>query len=312
MIYVIHGENAFVREHLLHARISDAGVQPERISVDTLTLAGLADIVRGGSLFSQARCIVIRQLSADTQLFTSFTEWITEVPSDTTIILTEPKLDKRTKAAKTLLKHAEVLAVDVLTERDERQAKEWLLTIAKGNKVSLTGDQATQMIQRALVEGDKPNNRIIDQMQLYRAIQALRGVQAVTDEAIATVLPPAIGDSVFDLLEMATKGQVERVNHAIADLQPTDDGYRVVGLIFGQWAQLAAVAAVGDASPQTAADLGIHPFVVKRLHELASQFSRSQIRSTTQLAAQLDAQLKVSHITPWDAIYQLLHTIATR
>lgn len=168
------------------------------------------------------------------------------------------------------------------------------------------------MISRALTEGDKPNNRIIDQMQLYRALQALQGSSTVTDDQIATVLPPAITDSVFDLLEMAAKHDMQAVTRAIEALQPTDDGYRVVGLIFGQWAQLAALATIGNATSQTASDIGVHPFVAQRLYESSRLFTMPDIRQITQLAADLDAGVKVSRLTPWDAVYRLLYAIALR
>lgn len=287
-------------------------MQPEQIDVSALTLPQLADIVRGGTLFSAKRCIVLRQLSANSDLFAKLAEWAGEVPADTTIIVVEPKLDKRTKATKAMLKVAQVIAADPVTERDARTVGEWLQTLAKVYKISLNPTQCQQMISRALTEGDKPNNRIIDQMQLYRALQALQGSSTVTDDQIATVLPPAITDSVFDLLEMAAKHDMQAVTRAIEALQPTDDGYRVVGLIFGQWAQLAALATIGNATSQTASDIGVHPFVAQRLYESSRLFTMPDIRQITQLAADLDAGVKVSRLTPWDAVYRLLYAIALR
>lgn len=312
MIYLIYGENSFLQEQALHKLVADFGGQPESVNVDTLTLPQLADIVRGGSLFSEKRCIVLRQLSNDANLFMKLAEWASEVSVDTTIIIIEQKLDKRTKATKAMLKVVTVINADPLTDRDMAAASEWLRTITRAHDVILSPTQAEQMIQRAFVAGDKPNNRFIDQMQLYRAVQALKGSGKVTDDMIATVLPPVIADSVFDLLEMATRRDVAAIDQAIKSLQPTDDGYRVAGLIFGQWAQLVALATIGDASPQTAADISVHPFVAKKLYESSRLFTRAEIRNITQLAADLDAGLKLSRLTPWDAVYQLLYTIASR
>lgn len=312
MIYLIYGENVFLQEQALHKLVADSGAQPESVNSDTLSLPQLADIVRGGSLFSEKRCIVLRQLSSDANLFTKLAEWAGEVPAETTIIIVEQKLDKRTKATKAMLKAATVINAEPLTERDMQAAGEWLRTITKARDIILSPAQGEQMIRRALIAGDKPNTRFIDQMQLYRAAQALKGSGKVTDGMIATVLPPAIIDSVFDLLEMAAKRNVATIDQAINSLQPTDDGYRVAGLIFGQWAQLVALATIGDASPQTAADVSVHPYVAKRLYESSKLFTRTEIRDMTHLAADLDAGLKISRLGPWDAVYQLLYTIASR
>ena len=200
MIYLIHGENAYLQEVELQKIVKSTGVAPERVDTDALSLNALADIVRGGSLFAMKRLVVIRELSSDATLFGRLAEWAGEVPDETTIVLLERKLDKRTKAYKVIIKAATVLLADSLTERDIRTAEGWLRAIAKQYSVSLSPTQITQMAERALVTSEKASSRVVDQMQLAHAVKALAGAEAVTDEIIATVLPQAMADSVFDML----------------------------------------------------------------------------------------------------------------
>lgn len=312
MIHLILGENTYKAEQELTRIIADSGVTPERLDAAGLTPNRLADIVRGGSLFSEKRLVVLRQLSENKAVFEKLAEWAGEVPSDTTLVLLETKLDKRTKAYKTVVKNAKMITAVPLTERDAGLAEEWLRKLAKERGVNLSPSQVRNMVQRALVVGDKPTARVIDQMQLAGAIKALRGVDTVTDDMIATVLPPAPGDTVFDLLDMAARRQTTRVDVLLAELERTDDPHRTLALVMGQWAQLVSVS-LADTPPATiAVELGLHPFVAKKLQELARQFTPNEMKTITALAADLDAGSKLSQFAPWDGVYRLMHAIAAR
>ena len=312
MLYLILGENAYRAEQELARLISDSNASPERLDAGALTDNTLADIVRGGSLFSEKRLVVLRQLSENKSVFEKLAEWASEVPSDTTLVLLESKLDKRTKAYKGLMKQAKVIPCEPLTERDSYEAESWLAALAKAQKVGLTTEQIGNMVTRALVAGEKPAQRNIDQMQLAQAIKALKGTDKVTDDMIATVLPPAPGDTVFDLLDMATRRQTARVDALLAELERTDDPHRTLALIMGQWAQLVAVSMADTPSATVAVELGLHPFVAKKLQELARQFTTREIKAITALAADLDAGSKLSQFAPWDGVYRLVHAIVAR
>ena len=312
MLYLILGENAYRAEQELARLISDSNASPERLDAGALTDNTLADIVRGGSLFSEKRLVVLRQLSENKSVFEKLAEWASEVPSDTTLVLLESKLDKRTKAYKGLMKQAKVIPCEPLTECDSYEAESWLAALAKAQKVGLTTEQIGNMVTRALVAGEKPAQRNIDQMQLAQAIKALKGTDEVTDDMIATVLPPAPGDTVFDLLDMATRRQTARVDALLAELERTDDPHRTLALIMGQWAQLVAVSMADTPSAAVAVELGLHPFVAKKLQELARQFTPNEIKTITALAADLDAGSKLSQFAPWDGVYRLVHAIVAR
>ncbi len=312
MIQLILGENAYVAEQELARIVREHEAVPERLDSALLTANTLADIVRGGSLFSEKRLVVLRQLSENKSVFEKLAEWASEVPSDTTLVLLESKLDKRTKAYKGLMKQAKVIPCEPLTERDSYEAESWLAALAKAQKVGLTTEQIGNMVTRALVAGEKPAQRNIDQMQLAQAIKALKGTDEVTDDMIATVLPPAPGDTVFDLLDMAARRQATRVDVLLAELERTDDPQRTLALVMGQWAQLVSVS-LADTPPATiAVELGLHPFVAKKLQELARQFTPNEIKTITALAADLDAGSKLSQFAPWDGVYRLVHAIVAR
>lgn len=312
MIYLIYGENAYLRECELQKIITSGNSIPERIDASTLTKNALADIIRGGSLFGSERLIILRDISNNADMLATFAEWATEVPHDTTIVLIEQKLDKRTKAYKSLIKVARVITVDSFSERDMSSAEAWLYALAKQHEVTLTPQQVNTMVVRALISSEKSNTRVVDQMQLVQAIRAFAGADGVTDDMIATVLPQSTADTVFDLLDIATRRQIDRLTILLAELAHTDDGHGVCGLLYSQWSQLVAIILLGGSSQHIATELGIHPYVAKKLQETGKHFNRRDLQVLTQLAADLDSATKRSEIAPWDAAHRFLYAIASR
>ena len=312
MIYLILGENTYKAEQELRRLIATASLEPEHIDVGTLSANTLADIVRGGSLFSEKRLVILRQLSEQKALLDTLAEWVHEVSTDTTLVLRETKLDKRTKAYKAIVKAAKVLPAEPLLERDPGLAEEWLRKLARERGVKLSPTQVQNMVQRAIVASEKPSTRSIDQMQLAQAIKALSVLDTVSDGAIATVLPPAVHDTVFDLLEMATRRETKRVDGLLEDLARSEDPHRAMALLMGQWAQLVSVAVAEGSSASIATELGMHPYVAKKMQQLATEFTQQQLRTLTRLAANLDAGAKLSQFAPWDGVHRFVHALAMR
>ena len=312
MIHLILGENTYKAEQELARIIREHEVAPERLDSALLTANTLADIVRGGSLFSEKRLVVLRQLSENRPVFEKLAEWVGEVPSDTTLVLLETKLDKRLKSSKNLIKIATVIDAKPLSEHESGQAEQWLKKLANAKNVGLSLGQIRNMVQRALVPGEKPSTRMIDQFQLTQAISALSGEQNVTDDMIATILPPAAGDSVFDVLDMAARGQTSRVDALIDELGRTEEPHRTLALLMGQWAQLVSVALADGPSATIAVELGLHPFTAKKQQELAREFTPAQLKKLTALAADLDAGSKRSQFSPGDGVYRFVHAIINR
>lgn len=313
MIYLITGTNEYRVRQEIAALAKRLGVRAETIDADRLSLNNLADIVRGASLFHETRLVVLRQLSEHKELWAKLGEWARDVSADTTLVLVETKPDKRTKAYKALTRAGEVIAAEPLTERTRSTAETWLRDLARAQGVKVSRAQAVNMVSRVLIPNETSRIAEVDQLQLAHAVKALVNVDTVTDEAIAAVLPPAREFSVFDILELAARRDVRAVQKALSELHATDDPYKVMALLWAQWAQLAAVMmAEGASSVQIASDLAIHPFVAKKLQALVLYFSAASVRELTQLAAELDYQSKTLAAAPWDIINRFVLTVSTR
>ena len=312
MIYLIVGTNAYRVQYELQRLVKSLGVRPEKIDASSLDLNKLADTVRGLSLFQERRLIVIERLSERKDLWDKLGEWASDIAVETYLVLIEPRPDKRTKTFKILQKTAKLVEAMPLTDRQRPAAEKWLLDYASEHGVRLTKTQASNMIARAIVADEKSRSAEIDQLQLTHAVAALKNTVKIDDAAIATVLPPAREFSVFDIIELAVCGKTANLRSALDELRRSDDVYKVAPLVWSQWSQLVLLAKAEAASTSDTIDLGIHPFVAKKLRPLARQLSPKDLAELTELAAERDYQMKTSSVDPWIALEDFLFRVASR
>jgi len=312
MIYLIVGTNAYRVQYELQRLVKSLGVRPEKIDASSLDLNKLADTVRGLSLFQERRLIVIERLSERKDLWDKLGEWASDIAVETYLVLIEPRPDKRTKTFKILQKTAKLVEAMPLTDRQRPAAEKWLLDYASEHSVKLTKTQASNMVARAIVADEKSRSAEIDQLQLTHAVAALKNTVKIDDAAIAAVLPPAREFSVFDIIELAVCGKTANLRSALDELRRSDDVYKVAPLVWLQWSQLVLLAKAEAASTSDTIDLGIHPFVARKLRPLARQLSPKDLAELTELAAERDYQMKTSSVNPWAALEDFLFRVALR
>lgn len=311
MIYLIIGNNAYRAEQEIARIIKTADIMPERFDAAALDDNALADIMRGASLFAEKRLVIIRELSERKELWEKTSAWVSTVSDDTTLVLVETKPDRRTKAYKTLAKQATIVQAPSWTERDHGLAEEWLRKLVSQRGAKVSPAQVVDMVARAMVPAER--GMTIDQFQLAHAVEALSVLDTATDDAIATVLPAAMTDVLFELLGYAANRDTVRVNAALADLHLSEDPYKVFSMLAAEWARLVAVAvADGPSASIIAVELGIHPFVAQKLQRLTGQFTRTQLHDLTVLATDIDAGMKLSQFAPWDGVDRFVLGVAHR
>ena len=312
MIYLIVGTNAYRVQHELQQLVKSLGVRPEKIDAASLDLNKLADTVRGLNLFQERRLIIVEHLSERKDLWDKLGEWASDIAVETYLVLIEPRPDKRTKTFKILQKTAKLVEAMPLTDRQRPAAEKWLLDYASEHGVKLTKTQASNMVARAIVADEKSRSAEIDQLQLTHAVAALKNTVKIDDAAIATVLPPAREFSVFDIIELAVRGKTVNLRSALDELRRSDDVYKVAPLVWSQWSQLVLLAKAEAAGASDKIDLGIHPFVAKKLRPLARQLSPKDLAELTELAAERDYQMKTSSVNPWAVLEDFLFRVALR
>ena len=108
--------------------------------------------------------------------------------------------------------------------------------------------------------------------------------------------------------ECAIQQEIEQVSRLLVDVRRSEEPYLVFAALTKQWAQLVMVALVGQRSNE----LTIHPFVLGKLRAQASHIKQADTRAITQLAADLDSRMKVSEVTPWQAVDRFVMAVTLR
>lgn len=279
-----------------------------------MTIGELPTALGGQSLFGGDEVVVLGDASTNKDLWVALEPWIEKLDADTTLVLLENKLDKRTKTYKLLQKHAKVIACDNWPARQSGQAELWLGEYAKSLGATLDTAARRDMVQRAIrpsIVDDKP---VVDQQLLATATQQLALSEgAVTPDLIETILPPSLNENVFVLLERAIQRDIATVQRMVSHLRSAQqDGHQTLALLASQATNLAALVLSDDSTDQIAADIGAHPYALRQLAPLARDCSRQRIRLVVQSLARADEQLKSSRGEAWELIEKSLVEIALK
>lgn len=289
MIYLLHGENEFLRRERLKVLL-DGMSDVERLDGEAVTKADLLDIFRGQTLFSDRRTVIISGLS-EGEAWQDLPE--AAVESDNAVILLEQKVDKRTKTYKWLQKNAKVEAFEPWGERDSGRAIGWCVQRAKDEHgFTLSNDLAAMLVGRLGV----------DQLRLDSVLGQLALADKVDAALIDAVVPLAKSESVFGLFEAALEGRVVDIQRIVTYFEQTegsDAAYMTMGLLASQLVNLNALVLSGGNSAKVAADFGVNPYALRGLVSYSKRMNVDQIRRMNDIFMATDRQMKTTSVEPW-------------
>jgi len=296
VITLLSGENSFELKRALDDIVSVFDGHPEKFEGNQLDISFLPDLLSGATLFSDRRLIIIHGLSENRALWDVLPEWLPRVSDDTHLVLVEPKPDKRTRTYKELKNDAVVKEFTVWSDRDLPVVEAWVTVEAKRQNFDLDKKCARVLVERTGT----------DQWALFHAIEKLAVMDSVTVETIELIVEATPSDNVFNLLDLALRGNGRSVAQMIRSLQRTQDPYMTFGLLSSQVFQLAVLAVGDKPSTQVAADIGAHPYALSKLSSHAKRLGRSGARKIIAVYADADAGLKSSVADPWLLIERAL------
>lgn len=301
MIELLTGENDFELKRAVNQRRSEFEGEAELLDGTQLSMKDLPDIFSGQTLFSSKRLIVISGASENGDIWPAIPEWGTKATNDTTVLLLEPKPDKRTSTYKWLKKNATVHEFPAWSERDTGKAEEWLRFAAKQQ-----GSELTHAVARLIV------SRVgTDQWELGHALDKLL-LSGATDEASASELfEPRTEENVFELFETALRGDSTGIIRMIKTLRLSEEAYRVFGLLSGQAFQLAALVYATEGDRNVASDFAVSPYALNKLRPYASSMSTTRLIAIVGAFAKSDERLKTSQVDPWLVIEHTLLAVAS-
>lgn len=303
MVITLCGENAFEVRQALDAVVA-AFVQHhganavERLEGATTTTTQLREAVSAVSLFAPQRLVILKNPSANKELFTPLDELVSAVPDGSALVVVDGALDKRTKTYKTLKAKTDFREFAALSES---QLLKWM-----HQKVSDGKGEMTPAAARLLMEYVGS-----DQWQLAGEIEKLLAFQPnITEETIKKLVTPNLQASAFALLDAALAGRADATHQQLHQLRASSDPYEFFGLLVWQANALALVAAASKmSSTELASQSGLKPFVVQKTQGLVGRMGTAKVREIVETLATLDMQLKSTGIEPWLLVAQALDKI---
>jgi DNA polymerase III delta subunit len=299
MITWLIGENSFeIREAVKAIEKAFSGVA-EKVDATDITLAALPDLLMGVSLFSEQRLVIIRDITANPNLFEKVPDWIPRVSDAIHVVFVDMKPDKRTTSYKVLKAAADVQEFPAWTERDSAKAEQWVATRAKRQKIGITPALIRQLVARVGT----------DQWQLASALETLSLLDTITTENLNEVVPPHPQENIFQLFETALEGKTSEIGKQLATLSLQEDPYALFALLSSQAMTLAAIG-FADTTDVPAKEFGIHPFVASKMGRYTQRLGKAKLGRIIEAFAQTDADLKRSKGEPWLLIERTLLQVA--
>lgn len=306
MIITLTGENSFAiaaaERQLVAAFAEKHGVNGvEKVDAENLTPARLPDLLQGATLFAPARLVVLKNLGANKPMLEPLTEALATVSEDTTLVIADGALDKRTKLYKFLKAHSNFKEFAVL---GDAQLASW----AQGEATRLGGALGTQEA-RFLVE------RVgRDQWRIANELEKLVNFQhEISHAAIEQLVEATPEGTAFELLDAALAGKTDALHALLTALKINEDPYKLFGLLASQVHTLAVVTTAGQRTPDAIAkDSGLHPFVVRKTQAAARRLGAQRVASIARDVAVCDTQLKSTSADPWDLLQLCLQKIAAK
>lgn len=299
MITLLTGENSFEIDRTIKRIVAEFDGVPESFDGAELELRQLPDLLMGVGLFAKERLIIVRSLSDNKSLWDILPDWLERVSEDIHLILVEPKPDKRTKSYKVLQSVASVHEHSLWTERDLSLVEKWVYEQAKERGVNLTAPLVKLLVLRAGV----------DQWALSHAIDKLELAGEVSEDTITNLIDARPFENAFDLLEIALKGDRERLRIMIKTLALSEDPYQLFGLLSGQVFQLLTLAASQEGD-NVARDIGAHPFALSRLKPYVKEYGLVGARRAIEAFTEADEAIKTSSADPWLSVERALLKVA--
>lgn len=300
MISAFIGEDSFAVSEKLAELAHEFDGAVERIDGASLQVNNLPDLLMGGTLFSQKRLVVIRDVASNSVVAEKLAEWLEKTSDDIHLVIVESKLDKRSKLYKALKKEALVQEFVGWTEKNSRDAERWVSERSKLLKINIKPAAVGHLVRRVGT----------DKWALSKSLEKLQLAGSDIDaNIIDDIIVPSVSENVFTLFELSLQGQASRLLDMLRSLELQEDAHAIFGLISSQSMQLLAVAR-SEPSDSPEKDLGIHPYVASKFQQQAKRYGLRKIEDIAEKVAQTDRDLKTTSVEPWLLVERLLLSIA--
>lgn len=302
-VLTLTGSNTFLLQQAVRQKIADFEQQfgdfaVERIDVSTIDTGRFLEALGSAPFLSSERLVVAQGITQNSDLSAAIAHVLAGVSEGTTLLLVEPKLDKRGLLYKTLKQKTEYLEFG---ELDERQLATWASAYAGEQQARLSISTARALIARVGMSQELLA-REIEKLALYS-----QDIDQQTIEVLTEVSPQV---TAFELIDALFRGDTARASNLYDSLRELrEEPQKILGLIIWQ-AHALVVAKLGVKENQAdlAKQTGVSAYTLQKSAQLTRKQTLPQLRKLIRDLLDLDISLKT---TTLDADESLRTYIAT-
>jgi DNA polymerase-3 subunit delta len=246
----------------------------------------LSDLLRGGSLFSSFRFIVIEDISLNKELAEALVSQLKNVPAEITLILIDQKPDKRTGWYKQIQKLGDVR---IKNELSSYEINRWVHDYVKQHAGTIKQSDMTFLIERVGY-----NQRLLSS----ELDKLLIKDKTISTESIESLVEPNPRESIFQLLDAVVRGDTKLAHRLYVELRQKDvDAFQFVSMLAWQLHNMLLVKTnIGISKLDLAQQASISPYVIDKTHALVKKISLKQIKQSIELVVEADFQIKQTHV----------------
>lgn len=264
----------------------------ESAAANDVTIAASSQSLFGGT----DELIAIRSLGSNTELKDALIEIIESLPSDTQLIIFEPKIDKRSRLFKLLKKSHDSVEFTNLTDAE---LNNWI-----AQKVELRGGTIQPGASRMIASRTKN-----DMLRISNELNKLLNYDKnITQEVVKLLIDESPDDNIFELLNLVASNNKPKALEKLSELLDAqiEPHYILVMIAWQASNMLAVKTAKGAGDSEIASKLSMNPYAVSRTKSAIRNIDQRQLEKMCEKVRDADVKTKTTSVDVVQVIKQLI------
>lgn len=294
--YLLYGEEAYLKKQYKD-KLTKA-MHPEGDTVNYAYYEGkgtnpaeLIDLAETMPFFADRRLIVVENSGFFKNATPELADYIKNMPETACFLFVESEVDKRGKMYKSVKDKGRAVEMG---RQDEKTLLYWLAGMVKKE-----GKQIKESTARYLVAKTGTDMENLEK-EMEKLFSYTLGQTEITVQDVDEICTTQITNKIFDMVEAVATKQQKRALHYYYDLLALKEPpMRILYLLSRQFKLLMEVKDLsgrGYEKSQIAKTAGLHPFVAGKYIKQCHSFSKEELRSIMEDAANMEEMVKTGRL----------------
>ncbi len=294
--YLLYGEEAYLKKQYKD-KLTKA-MLPEGDTVNYAYYEGkgtnpaeLIDLAETMPFFADRRLIVVENSGFFKNATPELADYIKNMPETACFIFVESEVDKRGKMYKSVKDKGRDVEMG---RQDEKTLLYWLAGMVKKE-----GKQIKESTARYLVAKTGTDMENLEK-EMEKLFSYTLGQTEITVQDVDEICTTQVTNKIFDMVEaVAAKQQKQALDYYYDLLALKEPPMRILYLLARQFKLLMEVKDLsgrGYDKPQIAKTAGLHPFVAGKYIKQCRSFSKEELRSIMEEAANTEEMVKTGRL----------------